>query len=121
MITGVNNPKMVLKKLLGLGPKIVVMKMGVKGCLLANNKGTRTIPPFRVGGKFIDTAGAGDVFAAALILGLIKGLSTEEATTLANVAAGIKVLKKGRKGYPTWQEVKNSCDELKIGLSNFEG
>ena len=120
VITGVNSPKMVLKKLLSLGPKIVVMKMGAKGCLLANNKEVRIIPPFKIGGEFIDTAGAGDVFAAALILGLTKGLSTEEATTLANVAAGLKVLKKGRKGYPTWQEVRSSCDELKIALDNLE-
>lgn len=120
VITGVNSPKMVLKKLLILGPKIVVMKMGAKGCLLANNKGMRIIPPFKIDDGFIDTAGAGDVFAAALILGLTKGLSTEEATALANVAAGIKVLKKGRKGYPTWQEVKSSCDELKIVSDNLE-
>lgn len=118
-ITSVNSSKMVLKKLLSLGPKMVVMKMGAKGCLLANDKGMRTIPPFRVGGKFVDTAGAGDVFAAALILGLTKGLSPEKATTLANVAAGLKVLKRGRKGYPTWQEVKNSCDESGIGVNNL--
>lgn len=116
-ITGINSSKMVLKKLLSLGPKMVVMKMGARGCLLANDRGVRAIPPFRVGGKFIDTAGAGDVFAAALILGLMKGLSPEEATALANTAAGLKVLKRGRKGYPTWQEVKNSCDEIGIGVS----
>lgn len=119
VITSVKNSKMVLQKLLSLGPKMVVMKMGAKGCLLANDKGVKTILPCKVGGKFVDAAGAGDVFAAALILGLTKGLPSEEAATFANIAAGLKVLKRGRKGYPTWHKVKASCNDLGIGISSF--
>jgi 2-dehydro-3-deoxygluconokinase len=108
VITGEEDPYSAVKTLLQYGPDVVILKMGEKGCLLANKDGISHIPSFNAGNSFIDTAGAGDVFAAACLFGLIRGFSITEATSLAIIAAGLKVSKKGREGYPTWNQIRQS-------------
>jgi sugar/nucleoside kinase (ribokinase family) len=52
----------------------------------------------------VDTLGAGDVFAAGYLAGLLIGLSLPQAARLAEAAAAYKLGGPGRQGYPD-QEV----------------
>jgi ribokinase len=80
--------------------------MGKKGCIVAKKTEIKYIAGMKVE-KVIDTTGAGDVFAAALLTRLAKGIEIHEAVEFANMAAAKKVTKIGREGYPTEDEVVN--------------
>ena len=55
-------------------------------------------------GAEVDPTGAGDVFAAALLLGLWNGGQAEDAARLAAAAAAISVESPGTEGIPTLEE-----------------
>ncbi len=55
-------------------------------------------------GAEVDPTGAGDVFAAALFLGLWKGAPAEDAARLAAAAAAISVESPGTEGVPTLEK-----------------
>ena len=111
-ITGASNLEDAAKKLLDMGPKIVVIKMGAKGALLAYDDILEKIPTLSV--KVVDTSGAGDSFNAGLLFGLINGLSPREAVIVANAVGAAKVQKLGTgKNMPTAGEVKQML--LKMG------
>ena len=48
----------------------------------------------------MDTLGAGDVFAAGYLAGLLSGLNLPQAVRLAEYAAAYKLGGAGREGYP---------------------
>lgn len=67
---------------------LVLMKIGAEGCYVADRAGAQLVPPFPV--RAVDTTGAGDCFAGALLFALLRGRAPREAAVLANrVAAGI--------------------------------
>jgi len=104
-------------KILDLGVKIVALKMGEKGSILLTRNSIIHIPPYKPK-VIVDTTGAGDVYAAALISSIIKGRSLIESGLIATIAAGLKVSKPGaRKGLPYESEVysifKSIGSELK--------
>ena len=54
----------------------------------------------------VDTSGAGDVFCAALAVGISAGMSVREACVWANIAAGISVTRQGTiPSFPSREEV----------------
>lgn len=59
------------KKLLQIGPKIIVCKMGEQGSIVITKSGRFEIPAVAV--DILDSTGAGDVLAAGFLGGLIKG------------------------------------------------
>lgn len=73
------------KKLRSLGAKTVVIKLGSKGCWIADRDGNRTVPGVIVD-HVVDTTGAGDAFAAGMLKGLVDGASIDEACALGNQA-----------------------------------
>jgi adenosine kinase len=67
---------------------LVLMKIGAEGCYVAERAGAQRVPAFPV--RAVDTTGAGDCFAGALLFALLRGRPPREAAVLANrVAAGI--------------------------------
>jgi len=66
------------------GVRLVAVTLGPKGCILADEAGSRQADPFEV--DAVDTTGAGDAFVGALAFGLATGLSAEAAVRLANAA-----------------------------------
>lgn len=64
------------------GPPVVVVKQGAEGCFLSERGDGAQIPALKV--EVVDTVGAGDAFAAALIAGRLRGGSWQEAAALAN-------------------------------------
>lgn len=72
--------------------KKVVITLGKEGCLLFDNQTVKRIPGIIV--NAIDTTGAGDIFNAALALGIAQKRKLEEAVKLANQVAAFSVTKK---------------------------
>ncbi len=83
----------------------IVETAGALGALI-HERGNRTvIPGFPT--EAIDTTGAGDCFAGACTLALLRGLPIHEAVRFANAAASLSTRMLGsRPGVPTMEEVE---------------
>ncbi len=104
--------------LLGLQPdklselaEWVFLKKGAQGATLLNGKSC-PIPPVPAE-KLVDNTGAGDVFNAGVLAGILKGLDPHSAGKLGAHLAAISLRDYGRKGYPTREEfekwIKSYC------------
>jgi ribokinase len=92
------------RRLLTMGAKAVVLKLGAAGCLVARLSESVRLPAFRV--KAVDTTAAGDAFTAALTVALSEGRSLFDATKFANAAGALACTKFGAQpSMPTRQEV----------------
>ena len=72
-----------IRKYLSLGIEKVALKVGKKGCYVADCQGTHFLeayPFFDV----VDTVGAGDAFDSGFLAGLLEGQSLTECGTMAN-------------------------------------
>jgi sugar/nucleoside kinase (ribokinase family) len=70
--------------------KIVIVKMGPLGCLIARNGKTTKVSGFEV--KPVDTTGAGDAFLGGLLYSTSRGINLEKAASFGNwFASGITV------------------------------
>jgi sugar/nucleoside kinase (ribokinase family) len=95
MITGCNRVEDAVDKLLKLGPRIIAMKMGKKGCIIATSNEIIKVPAFKI--KPLDTVGAGDAFAAGFLYGIVKGFSLQESAIIGNAMGAMKSLTIGYK------------------------
>jgi 2-dehydro-3-deoxygluconokinase len=95
MITGCNRVKGAVDKLIKLGPRIIAMKMGRKGCIIASSNGIIKVPIFKI--MPLDTVGAGDAFAAGFLYGMVKGFSLQESSIIGNAMGAMKSLAIGYK------------------------
>jgi len=66
--------------------KLGVVTRSEKGCVVASKEGVVAVPAFPVG-KIVDTTGAGDLFAAGFLFGLVRGAGHEAAGRLGALAA----------------------------------
>lgn len=90
-----------LEGLIKIGTKIsntynidnIIITCGKEGAFFYNKDGYKVVPTFAK--EVYDVTGAGDTFLAALTLSLVSNFNLEEALTIANHAAGIKVSKVG--------------------------
>lgn len=93
------------KLLMRKGVEIVAVKLGEKGCYVANHKESYKIEPNRV--KVVDTTGAGDAFCAGFLYGLVNNKDLYECGKLGNFVASRCIRKIGcRSGLPRVQELK---------------
>ncbi|MFI5331350.1 MAG: carbohydrate kinase family protein [Desulfobaccales bacterium] len=80
-------------------PPIILIKRGPLGARLLTPVRYLDIPA-SFEGPLVDTLGAGDVFAAGYLAGLLTGLNLPQAVRLAEYAAAYKLGGAGREGYP---------------------
>jgi sugar/nucleoside kinase (ribokinase family) len=80
-------------ELLRRGPQLVVVKLGLAGCMIARAEERLTVPGFAVEAR--DTAGAGDAFDAAFILAQLKGMPLDQSAHLANAAGAATAARLG--------------------------
>lgn len=70
-ITGQENEVRIVEELTKLGPKVVVLKMGLRGSLVISQNQVTNVPAYKI--NVMDTVGAGDGMVAGMLLGLSKG------------------------------------------------
>jgi sugar/nucleoside kinase (ribokinase family) len=66
--------------------KLGVVTRSEKGCVVASKEGVTAVPAFPVA-KIVDTTGAGDLFAAGFLFGLVRGAGHEAAGRLGALTA----------------------------------
>lgn len=110
-LTGKNNFIEAAKSLSNYGPKTVIITLGEKGSLLAQEKEIIEIPAYKI--NPIDTTGAGDAFNAAFTLfHVIEGYDPKDASIIANAAAALKCTKLGAQtGMPNRKELETFLRE----------
>jgi adenosine kinase len=66
--------------------KLGVVTRSEKGCVVVAKDGVSVVPAFPIN-KMVDTTGAGDLFAAGFLFGLVRGAGHENAGRLGALAA----------------------------------
>jgi 2-dehydro-3-deoxygluconokinase len=86
-LTGIDDSDKLLDDALGRGAKIVALKLGAEGAVVATPHERHRIPPFPVGA--VDATGAGDVFGGAFVTRILRGDGVSAAGRYAAVAAAL--------------------------------
>nr|WP_321981866.1 ribokinase [uncultured Cohaesibacter sp.] len=94
------------KRLLTMGPKLAVVKLGAKGLVYASREeGSGHIDPYDV--KAIDTVAAGDSFNGGLAAALAEGKSLLDALKFAAAAGALATTRRGAgEAVPSRAEVE---------------
>lgn len=90
LLTGPGEPDEVADRLLEAGVKNVALKLGGKGCLLKNAQ-ERALVPAYPDAVCVDTTGAGDTFAGAMLCAILEGESLARCGAFANATASMCV------------------------------
>ncbi|OIJ22301.1 2-dehydro-3-deoxygluconokinase [Anaerobacillus alkalidiazotrophicus] len=102
---GDKGPELLGKKILTLGAKLVVLKVGAKGAYYFTDDHHELVPSIKVQ-HVVDPVGAGDGFAAGFISGLLDGLTTRESVARGCATGAIVTMYRGDfEGLPTKQEL----------------
>jgi ribokinase len=95
LLTGETDYRRGADLMIGLGVKIVAVKLGDKGCYITDGQEQLKVEPFKV--KVVDTTGAGDAFCAGFLYGLINKKSLYECGQIANFVASKSVTAMGAR------------------------
>ncbi len=102
------------EKLISLGVKTVVLKLGSDGSMLVTAKKSKHFPAYKVAP--VDPTAAGDAFTAALTVELAAGHDLEHAIRFANCAGALAASKMGAQpSLPTRLEVEALAAQTKKG------
>jgi ribokinase len=92
-MTGISEAADCARELLRRGVRVVALKLGREGCLVASGDGLLHVPAFSVKAK--DSTGAGDCFAAGFILGCLGNLDWHGAAVLGSALGAMAVARVG--------------------------
>jgi sugar/nucleoside kinase (ribokinase family) len=102
---GTRRPADFLRGLAALGARFPVVTLGDRGAIAGGREGVIESPAFQVAAR--DTTGAGDVFHAAFIWGLLAGMSGVRILQVANAAAAMNCRALGAQGgLPSREELE---------------
>lgn len=106
VITGESTPEKAINVLSVLNPgNTIIIKLGAEGAMMKNDGVVTTVSGFER--KPIDTTGAGDVFSAGVITGILRDFPLNEAVRLGNFCGGCSVEGMGgTTNAPHWDRVK---------------
>ncbi len=104
--------------LLNAGVGLVICKMGGRGARLVGRRIDLFVPPEPV--TVVDVTGAGDVFAAGFIGGMLESVGLESAGRLAAWAAARAITGEGRGTYPDAEAWRRRLREER-GEDNGDG
>ncbi|WP_062232472.1 carbohydrate kinase family protein [Fictibacillus sp. FJAT-27399] len=108
-ITGLLNPLEAIEKLNKYAAPVVI-KLGEEGAIVRHKNATKKILGYKC--SAVDTTGAGDVFSAGLLTGILKGWSLDDSVKLGNYCGSCSVQSLGgTTGSPTWQQVQQDFFE----------
>jgi len=105
MLAGIKGAEKACKKLLEMGPKIVVLKQGKDGCTIYSSEDTNGIKIKGFEVEEIDPTGAGDSFDGAFIVGYLAGWDLKKIGKYANAVGALKVKFLGPMANNTHEEV----------------
>lgn len=86
-LTGLEDPAAIADEVLDRGARIVALKLGAAGALVADATTHVMLPPYTV--ATVDPAGAGDTFDAAFLVAWLEGNDLAECGDFANAAAAL--------------------------------
>ncbi|SFD76135.1 Sugar or nucleoside kinase, ribokinase family [Bacillus sp. OV194] len=108
-ITGLLNPLEAIEKLNKYAAPVVI-KLGEEGAIVRYKNATKKILGYKC--SAVDTTGAGDVFSAGLLTGILKGWSLDDSVKLGNYCGSCSVQSLGgTTSSPTWQQVQQDFFE----------
>jgi ribokinase len=108
-VTDEESARAASKNLLERNVKAVILTLGDKGFLLADNEQARYISSHKV--DAVDSTAAGDAFTGSLAIGIAQNRPLLEAALFANYVAALSVTKMGaQSSMPTLGEVKSFMD-----------
>jgi fructokinase len=102
MLSGTKRTADAMRKLLSMGPDIVVVTQDKKGCLFATKHVSGSAKGFSV--KALDTTGCGDGFLSGLLAGILRSgrspgeLSRDELSAICRTANAVGALVATQKG-----------------------
>lgn len=99
------------RRILREGPGVVVCKLGNAGSWIISKQEEVFIPAKKV--ESLDTTGAGDVYAAGFLAGVLNKLSYPECGKLGTDAACISITEFGRSNYPQKKFVEGFLQEVR--------
>ncbi|MGH8630738.1 MAG: carbohydrate kinase family protein [Burkholderiales bacterium] len=117
-LVGGDSPAGAAAALIERGVQTVGLKLGARGCLLADASRVVHLPSFEV--ATVDTTGAGDAFSAGLLFGRLRGLSLPASGILATALGGLATTAwGGGSALPGRAEVTRLLrDHLRAGQSH---
>jgi sugar/nucleoside kinase (ribokinase family) len=92
-LCGTTDPAIAGRTLREAGARVVVLKLGARGCAVVTDQGVDQIPGFAV--NAIDTTGAGDCFVGGFLDARLRGASLTESAGFANAVAAMSVERLG--------------------------
>lgn len=92
-LTGLEDPDAIADAFLTAGAKLVVLKLGAGGALVADAHTRERVAAFPV--EPVDATGAGDTFDGAYLAKTVEGATPVDAATYANAAAALSTLGHG--------------------------
>jgi sugar/nucleoside kinase (ribokinase family) len=118
MITDASSPADAASVLLSRGVRVVVIKLGSRGCAIHTADNAFNCPGFAVDAK--DTTGAGDCFVAGFLAARARGECLVEAGRFANAVAAKSVEKiGGAVGIPPYEEVQAWVNSMPCGAERW--
>jgi sugar/nucleoside kinase (ribokinase family) len=112
LYTGISDREKALLELQNHTPGFLCATLGLEGAVALVNGKFIYSEGFKA--KAVDTTGAGDVFHAGFVYGLLKNWEVEEILKFANAAAALKCQDLGgRKGIPFLEEVQRFLPQQK--------
>lgn len=92
-VAGAKDARGAARRLIEMGARDVVLKLGEEGCYWLGEGGEHCAPGFAV--EPVDTTAAGDAFTGCLAVSLAEGMAMPEAMRRANAAGALACLKLG--------------------------
>ena len=112
-LTGISDPDAIVDHCLGLGAKIIALKRGASGALIADASARHRILPFPC--RAVDATGAGDTFGGAFVARIVAGDGLEAAGRYAAVAAALST-----EGYGAVAPIPNAA-QVRAAIANAGG
>ena len=105
-LCGLNDPENIADHYISLGTKKVIVKLGKQGAFYKSRVESGIAPTFRAD-AVVDTAGAGDGFAAGLISGICDEIPLGESVFRANAVGSMQIQNASdNAGLPTMEQLR---------------
>lgn len=111
-LTGLSDPDALVDHCLALGSRIVALKLGPDGALVASRDERHRIAPLPC--KPVDATGAGDTFGGAFVARWLAGDGLREAGRYAAAAAALST-----EGYGAVEPIPQA-DRVRAALDRFQ-